>query len=306
MKKMKSFILFLGGLLLLAGCSFPGLASNQSEDTVAITGGITTESQILASMVAGMVEHYTDKQTSIINNLGTTNINHEAMMNGDADISAARYTGTDVASTLLLPPEKDPDKALDLVQKEFKERYNQDWLASYGFDNTYVFLVRRDTAEEYGLEKVSDLEDVADELTVGADRAWMTREGDGYPGFTQEYGFEFDQIYPMQIGLVYDALAAHRMDVVLGYSTDGRVASYDLVMLEDDRQYFPPYDASSIINDELAQSDPEVKDAIDRLTGKIDTETMQKLNYQSDNNLVEPSIVAERFLEQHNYFEDEE
>lgn len=303
---MKSFILFLGGLLLLAGCSFPGLASNQSEDTVAITGGITTESQILASMVAGMVEHYTDKQTSIINNLGTTNINHEAMMNGDADISAARYTGTDVASTLLLPPEKDPDKALDLVQKEFKERYNQDWLASYGFDNTYVFLVRRDTAEEYGLEKVSDLEDVADELTVGADRAWMTREGDGYPGFTQEYGFEFDQIYPMQIGLVYDALAAHRMDVVLGYSTDGRVASYDLVMLEDDRQYFPPYNASSIINDELAQSDPEVKDAIDRLTGKIDTETMQKLNYQSDNNLVEPSIVAERFLEQHNYFEDEE
>ncbi|AYW49469.1 osmoprotectant ABC transporter substrate-binding protein [Tetragenococcus halophilus] len=306
MKKMKSFILFLGGLLLLAGCSFPGLASNQSEDTVAITGGITTESQILASMVAGMVEHYTDKQTSIINNLGTTNINHEAMMNEDADISAARYTGTDVASTLLLPPEKNPDKALDLVQKEFKERYNQDWLASYGFDNTYVFLVRRDTAEEYGLEKVSDLEDVADELTVGADRAWMTREGDGYPGFTQEYGFEFDQIYPMQIGLVYDALAAHRMDVVLGYSTDGRVASYDLVMLEDDRQYFPPYDASPIINDELAQRDPEVKDAIDRLTGKIDTETMQKLNYQSDKNLVEPSIVAERFLEQHNYFEDEE
>lgn len=306
MKKIKKLILFLGGLFLLAGCSFPGLASNQSEDTVSITGGITTESQILASIVAGMVEHYTDKQTTIINNLGTTNINHEAMMNGDADISSTRYTGTDVASTLLLPPEKDPDKALDIVQKEFKERYDQDWMASYGFDNTYVFLVRKDTAEEYGLEKVSDLEDVADELTVGADRAWMTREGDGYPGFTQEYGFEFDSIYPMQIGLVYDAVAAHRMDVVLGYSTDGRVASYDLVMLEDDRQYFPPYDASPIINDELAQRDPEVKEAIDRLAGKIDTETMQEMNYQSDNNLVEPSIVAERFLQQNNYFEDEE
>ncbi len=96
------------------------------------------------------------------------------------------------------------------------------------------------------------------------------------------------------------------MDVVLGYSTDGRVASYDLVMLEDDRQYFPPYDASPIINDELAQRDPEVKDALDRLAGKIDTEAMQEMNYQSDNNLVEPSIVAERFLEEHNYFEDEE
>ncbi|GMA53150.1 osmoprotectant ABC transporter substrate-binding protein [Alicyclobacillus contaminans] len=253
-----------------------------------------------------MVEHYTDKQTTIINNLGTTNINHEAMMNNDADISSTRYTGTDVASTLQLSPEKDPAKALDIVKKEFKDRYNQLWLDSYGFDNTYVFLVRKDTAEKYNLEKVSDLEDVADELSVGADRAWMTREGDGYPGFTQEYGFEFGSIFPMQIGLVYDAVAAHRMDVVLGYSTDGRIASYDLVMLEDDRQFFPPYDASPIINEELAQRDPEVKDALERLADKIDTETMQKLNYQSDNNLVEPSIVAQRFLEQHNYFEGEE
>ncbi|KFN92999.1 substrate-binding component of an ABC superfamily L-carnitine/choline transporter [Tetragenococcus muriaticus 3MR10-3] len=109
----------------------------------------------------------------------------------------------------------------------------------------------------------------------------------------------------MQIGLVYDAVAAHRMDVVLGYSTDGRVASYNLVMLEDDRQYFPPYDASPIINEEIAETEPEVREAIQRLAGTIDTETMQELNYQSDNNLIEPSIVAERFLQEHNYFEEE-
>lgn len=305
MKKIKNLFLLISGFLLLAGCSFPGLASNQSEDTISITGGVTTESQILASMVAGMIEHYTDKQTTVINNLGTTNINHEAMMNGNADISAARYTGTDISSTLLVSPEKDPDKALEIVQEEFKNRYNQEWMASYGFDNTYVFLVRQDTAEEYNLETVSDLADVADELTIGADRAWMTREGDGYPGFTQEYGFEFGSIFPMQIGLVYDAVAAHRMDVVLGYSTDGRVASYNLVMLEDDRQYFPPYDASPIINEEIAETEPEVREAIQRLAGTIDTETMQELNYQSDNNLIEPSIVAERFLQEHNYFEEE-
>ncbi|MDN6641118.1 MAG: osmoprotectant ABC transporter substrate-binding protein [Tetragenococcus sp.] len=305
-EKYKKLVLFLGGLVLLAGCSFPGLASNQSENTVAITGGITTERQIIAGMVAGMIEHYTDNQTTIINNLGSQNINHEAMMNGDADISGTNYTGTDITTTLRLPAEKDPDKALEIVQKEFKERYNEEWLDTYGFDNTYVFLVRRDTAEKYDLEKVSDLEDVADNLTVGADRAWMTREGDGYPGFIEEYGFEFDSILPMQIGLVYDAVAANRMDVVLGYSTDGRIASYDLVMLDDDRNYFPPYDASPTIDGKLAESDPEVKDALERLTGKIDTETMQKLNYQSDNNLVEPTIVAERFLDQNGYFEEEE
>ncbi|WP_038021877.1 glycine betaine ABC transporter substrate-binding protein, partial [Tetragenococcus muriaticus] len=103
-EKIKNLFLLISGFLLLAGCSFPGLASNQSEDTISITGGVTTESQILASMVAGMIEHYTDKQTTIINNLGTTNINHEAMMNGNADISAARYTGTDISSTLLVSP----------------------------------------------------------------------------------------------------------------------------------------------------------------------------------------------------------
>ncbi|HLQ40391.1 MAG TPA: osmoprotectant ABC transporter substrate-binding protein, partial [Tetragenococcus sp.] len=273
MKKVQKFILLMCSLILFAGCSFPGLASSRDEDTVSITGGITTESQILASLVAEMIEHYTDKKTTIINNLGTTNINHQAMLNSDANISAARYSGTDIASTLLLPPEKDPDKALKLVQKEFKKRYNQDWLPSYGFDNTYVYLVRKDTAEKYNLKTVSDLEKVKDKVKVGVDRAWMTREGDGYPAFTKDYGFEFDSIYPMQIGLVYDAVAAHRMDVVLGYSTDGRIASYDLVMLEDDKRFFPPYDASPIINDDFAQKNPDVKEAMKQLEGKVDTKT---------------------------------
>lgn len=90
----------------------PGLASNTDEDTISITGGITSEAQILASLVAGMVEHYTDKNTAIINNLATTTINHQAMMNGDASISAARYTGTDLTTTLNLPPEKIRKKRL--------------------------------------------------------------------------------------------------------------------------------------------------------------------------------------------------
>lgn len=305
MDKLKKIGIIFFSLCVLSACSFPGLASNTDEDTIAITGGITTESQILGSIVAGMIEHYTDKQTTIINNLGTTTINHQAMLNGDADISSTRYTGTDIASTLLLEPVLDPDEALKVVQKEFKERYNQVWFNSYGFDNTYVFLVRKDTAEEYQLEKVSDLEAIADELVVGADRAWMTREGDGYDGFTETYGFEFDSILPMQIGLVYDAVEAHRMDVVLGYSTDGRIASYDLVMLEDDQHFFPPYDASPVVNQKLLDEVPELTEILARLEGKIDTTTMQQLNYESDNDLVEPSIVAERFLEENNYFEED-
>lgn len=302
-RKNKLLLSLITLLFALSGCSLPGLSSTSTENTIAITGGITSESQILAGIVAGMVEHYTDKETTIINNLATTTINHQAMLNGDASISAARYTGTDVTTTLKLAPEKDPKKAFNLVKNEFEKRYQQTWFPSYGFDNTYVFLVSKATAEKYNLKTVSDLKKVSDQLVAGVDTSWITREGDGYEGFKAAYGFEFKSILPMQIGLVYDAVSAGKMDVVLGYSTDGRIGSYDLVMLEDDLKFFPPYDAAPIVDDKLLKEVPELKDAMNRLSGVITTEKMQELNYEADNNLVEPSVVATRFLEENNYFE---
>lgn len=302
MKRIRNSIVLVLTVLLLASCSFPGLASNTDEDTISITGGITSEAQIIASIVAGMVEHYTEKNTTIINNLATTTINHQAMMNGDASISAARYTGTDLTTTLNLPPEKDPEKAFDIVKREFEKRYDQTWFPSYGFENTYVFLVRKDTAEKYNLKKVSDLKNVADELVAGVDTSWINRKGDGYDGFKETYGFSFDSILPMQIGLVYDAVEAGRMDIVLGYSTDGRIASYDLVMLEDDLSFFPPYDAAPVVDNQLLKDTPGLAEALTKLSNTISTEKMQQLNYEADNNLVEPSVVAERFLKENQYF----
>ncbi|MBO1085443.1 osmoprotectant ABC transporter substrate-binding protein [Enterococcus mundtii] len=302
MKRIRNSVVLVLTVLLLASCSFPGLASNTDEDTISITGGITSEAQIIASIVAGMVEHYTEKNTTIINNLATTTINHQAMMNGDASISAARYTGTDLTTTLNLPPEKDPEKAFDIVKREFEKRYDQTWFPSYGFENTYVFLVRKDTAEKYNLKKVSDLKNVADELVAGVDTSWINRKGDGYDGFKETYGFSFDSILPMQIGLVYDAVEAGRMDVVLGYSTDGRIASYDLVMLEDDLSFFPPYDAAPVVDNQLLKDTPGLAEALTKLSNTISTEKMQQLNYEADNNLVEPSVVAERFLKENQYF----
>lgn len=304
MKRLKQLILLFGLSLILGSCSLPGLASNTDDQTISITGGITSEAQILAGIVAGMVEHYTDKNTTIINNLATTTINHQAMINGDASISAARYTGTDLTTTLGLPPEKDPKKAFAVVKEEFEKRYSQTWFPSYGFENTYVFLVRKDTAEKYNLTKVSDLKNVADELVAGVDTSWINRKGDGYDGFQETYGFSFESILPMQIGLVYDAVEAGKMDIVLGYSTDGRIASYDLVMLEDDLSFFPPYDAAPVVANQVLKDTPHLEEALQKLGSTITTEEMQKLNYEADNNLVEPSVVAEHFLKEHHYFEE--
>lgn len=308
MRKKKRLLLLVSMslLTLLSACSFPGLgASSKRGDTIAIGSVATSENQILANMVKGMIEHYTDNKVTLINNLGTSTVVHNAMMNEDINISAGRYTGTDLSGTLELPPEKDPKKAFDIVTKEFATRYQQTWFPSYGFANTYAFMVSKQTAETYNLKKISDLKDVAGDLTAGVDTSWMKRDGDGYKAFSDAYDVDFKKVYPMQIGLVYDAVSAGKMDVVLGYSTDGRIASYDLVVLEDDLHFFPPYDCSIVVSDELLKKYPELESILMKLTGQINTETMQQLNYKADNDLLEPENVAKQFLREHDFFEEE-
>lgn len=156
------------------------------------------------------------------------------------------------------------------------------------------------------LKKISDVGPYADELTAGVDSSWLAREGDGYDDFVEEYGFDFGTVYPMQIGLVYDAVETGEMDIVLGYSTDGRIASYDLVVLEDDLNFFPPYDASPAVNQDLLEDYPELNEIMLKLEEKISPEQMQEMNYIADDMLIEPAIVAQTFLQEHNYFEDAE
>lgn len=303
MKKLAFLLVTIGNVFILSSCTLPGLPSGNDENTISIASLSTSESQILANIIKGMIEYHSeDIQVNLVNNLGTSTVVHQAMLRGDASISASRYTGTDLTGALLLPPEKDPDKALAIVQKEFKERYNQKWYPSYGFANTYAFMVKKETAEKYDLTTISDLKTVAKELTAGVDTSWIDRKGDGYNGFVDAYGFDFGQIYPMEIGLVYDAVNAGKMDVVLGYSTDGRIASYDLVILEDDLQFFPPYDASIVVGYDLLDEVDGLDGILGALSGQIDTETMQRLNFEVDDLLLEPQTVAIDFLREHEYF----
>ncbi|WP_275470101.1 osmoprotectant ABC transporter substrate-binding protein [Vagococcus intermedius] len=304
MRKKLVMVGAIFSLLLLSACSLPGLPSKKSDNTISIGSLSTSESQILSGIVKGMIEHETNLKVNMVNNLGTSTVMHQAMVNKDVDISASRYTGTDLSGVLKSEPEKDPKKAIAIVQKEFAKRFNQKWYDSYGFANSYAFMVSKETAEKYDLKKISDLKDVAKDLTAGVDTSWLDRKGDGYKGFTKEYDFDFGKVYPMQIGLVYDAVNAGKMDVVLGYSTDGRISSYDLVVLEDDLHFFPPYDCSIVIGEEMLEAYPELDEVLGKLSGKITTDKMQQLNYEADNNLLEPEIVAQRFLQKNHYFEE--
>lgn len=303
----KMFIVMLTSLLVLSGCSLPGLGGG-SDDPIRITSLDTSESQIMAHLVRLMIEHDSDGELNpiIINNLGASTLQHQAVLNGDANMSAVRYSGTEMTGPLEQEPITDPELAMQTAKDIFSERFDQIYFDSYGFDNSYAFMVTKEIAEEYDLETTSDLEEFQDEFRFGVDTTWLQRPGDGYDGFTEHYGFSFSSISPMQIGLVYDALDNGSLEVALGYTSDGRIAAYDLVVLEDDLQFFPPYDAAPLATKELLNEYPGLTDTMDKLDGIITTDMMQQLNYEADGEGKEPAVVAEEFLEENNYFEDTE
>ena len=307
MKNIKYiFIVLALSLIVLSGCGLPGLGDSNSKDSVKITATESSETKIVANIEKLMIEHYTngDIKPIIIGNLGSSIVQHNALMRGDANMSAVRFTGTELTSVLDAPPTRDANKAMDESQRLFKKKYDEKFYHSLGFANTYAFMVTKETAKKYHLEKVSDLEKYKDQLRLGMDTQWMNRAGDGYPAFQKEYGFKFKSARPMQIGLVYDALKNKKLDIAVGYSTDGRIAAYNLKILKDDRNFFPPYDGSPLATEELIKDHPEIDKALTKLENTISTKEMQKLNYEADGKGKEPAVIAEEFIKKHNYFED--
>lgn len=296
-------LLLIVSLVTAAGCHLPGLPAN-TRSGIVIAGGNYAERQICTAIVEEMIRHeMPDVPVSVINNLGSATLVNQSMVHGDANVLGCMYTGTSLTGELGGKPIRDPEKAQAAVVRGYKEKFGAKWYPSFGFANTYAFMVSRELAEREHLTKVSDLKRLKDTLRVGVDANWMAREGDGYKAFQKFYGFSFKKISSMEIGLVYSAVHAGEMDVVLGYSTDGRIDAYDLVLLEDDLHLFPPYNASPVATYEALEKYPELDGVLRRLAGILDEKQMQKLNRLSDEKHLEPQVIAKDFLEAHDYFQ---
>jgi osmoprotectant transport system substrate-binding protein len=297
----KKTLLAASAAMIISGCSLPGLGGS-SDNTIKVATLSTSESSIMGHMIRLMIEENTDLHVEMIENLGSSLVQHQALTDHQVDITATRYTGTDLSGALGMEPVADSEQAMSIVQKEFDEQFDQVWYDSYGFSNTYAFTVTEELAAKENLETVSDVEKIAGDLSLGVDNAWLNREGDGYEGFVDAYGFEFGEAFPMQLGLVYQAVQSGKMDVVLAYSTDGRLKAFDLKTLEDDKKFFPPYDCSPVTRKDVIEQHPKMDEIIKLLADKIDSETMTELNYEADVNKKEPAIVAQEFLKKNNYF----
>lgn len=274
----------------------------QDKPTVKVGSTNYTEQFILAEMLVALLE---DKgySTEVEHNLGGTFVIHEARNNGDIDVHV-EYTGS--ALTILEVPVEDiredgdtpevvAEKVYEAVKSGYKENWNAIVLDSIGMNNTYALAMRREDAEERGVTKISDLEPIAGDLTLGGSQEFLVRE-DGMPGIEDLYGFTFGDSNGMESGLMYAALENEDVDVISAFATDGRIQSLDFVLLEDDLGFFPPYYGCPVVRGELIEQDPAIEEICNTLSGKIDTETMQGLNLRVDEGGEESRDVAIDFL----------
>ncbi|WP_353047794.1 glycine betaine ABC transporter substrate-binding protein [Planococcus sp. ISL-109] len=300
-KSFKLFPLIIMAVLLTA-CSGFGIAGKE----VTVGGKNYTEQYLLSEMTAFLLQEEGFKVNQM-NNLGSS-IVRSALENGQVDLMW-EYTGTALITYMGEEPIAEPEAAFQKVKANDSEN-GIHWLNMSQVNNTYVLAMQREEAEKLGLTSITDLaayiNDNPGELTMAADAEFANR-ADGLPGVEETYGFEFgsEQVNQMDLGLTQRALNNGQVDVSVAFSTDATIKSYDLVALEDDEKFFPPYYAAVSIRQEVFDEYPEIEEITARLAEKLNNEIMIELNYKVDIEGQSVSVVAHEWLVENGLLEDE-
>jgi osmoprotectant transport system permease protein len=282
----------LAGLLL--GVVGVGMLYPRGAGTrIAVGAKDFTEQLILGELLAQAIEAKTDLKVERRFDLGGS-LAHEALVAGEIDMYV-EYTGTALLAILKEPAMSDPQAVYRRVQAEYRRRFNLEWSEPLGFNNTFAILVRGNTARKLGLKSISDAAKFAPRWSAGFGQDFMSRP-DGYPGFARAYGLHFNEIREMDLSLTYRALAEGQVDLIAGNSTDGLIARYGLFQLEDDRHFFPPYDAAPVVRRETLKRYPELRGVLRQLGGILSVKEMRELNYQVDGEKRRPRDIVRDFL----------
>jgi osmoprotectant transport system substrate-binding protein len=227
--------------------------------------------------------------------LAGTYICHQALLAGRIDMYV-EYTGTALVAILKEQPTSDHAAVFSKVKDLYANRFGLEVLPSLGFDNTFAMVMRGTDARRLRLKTLSNAAAISGQLRLGVGYEFIERP-DGYKGLAAKYGFKFAEApRVMDLGLLYRALQNNQVDIVAGSNTDGLIAALDLVVLEDDRHYFPPYDAVPIVRRETLERHPEVAAGLQRLRGRISAEDMRRMNYAVDGEKKDAAAVVRDFI----------
>ena len=251
-----------------------------------------TEQFILGELYAQALEANGIKTEKKLN-LGGTLIAHKALEEKQIDLYP-EYTGTILLAVLKQESMTDAKAVYDKVRNEYAAK-GLVVLNQAPVNNTYVMVVRPDTADKYKLETDSDLAKVSKELKLGAGPEFRDRK-DGLPGLREKYGMEFKEDLQLAIGLRYQALKNDQIQVVNGYSTDGMIAAMKLKRLKDDKNLWPPYYIVPVVRKDALDANPKIAEVLNRVNGSLDDATMAEMNYKVDGEKMEPKDVARDFL----------
>ncbi len=304
MKKLVlKFVLMMVLAATMSACGFSQpssggstTTSSSSSSTIIVGSKSFTENILIGSMMYDLLKAANLKGVTVENksNLGGTMVPWNALQSGQIDMYC-EYTGTGLVNILKLPVTHNPDQAYQTVKEQYPKQFHIDWLQPIGFNDTYAIAVPKALAAQYNLKTISDLIPVASKLVFGAEPEYYSRP-DGYPGLISAYGLKFASKKSLNVGLKYEATANNQIQVVDVFSTDGALIKYNLVVLQDDKQFFPPYYAAPIVREDILKAHPEVATILNKLAGKLDNPTMQKLNYQVDVQKMNADDVAKQFL----------
>jgi osmoprotectant transport system substrate-binding protein len=287
--RMRGACLMVCLMALLAACG------TARRDTIVVGSKNFSEQALLGEILAQRLESRTKLPVSRRFYLAGSYICHQALLAGRID-TYVEYTGTALTAILHDPIESDPKAVLGRVQVEYKERFGFEVMPPLGFNNTFAIVVRGEDARRMNLKRLSEASRFPRQWRPGFGYEFMERP-DGYAGLARTYGLQFEsQPRILDLGLLYRALLDKQVDLVAGNSTDGLLAARDLVILEDDEHYFPPYEAAPIVRRETMERYPVVRAALAELAGKISDAQMQKMNYAVDGEHRDIGDVAREFL----------
>jgi osmoprotectant transport system substrate-binding protein len=274
-------------LLLTTGCS--------RQPSVVVGSKNFTEQIILGEILAQQVERRTGLRVERKFNLGGTLLAHEALVSGALDLYP-EYTGTALTAILKQKPSPDAGVVYRQVKAAYHDRWRLEWLPPLGFANTFAMTVRGDTARAQRLRTISDAARSGQPWRLGAGYEFLERP-DGLSGLLRTYGLRIqDSPVTMDLGLLYQALDHGQVDMIAANSTDGLLSVLDVRVLLDDKQYFPPYECAAVVREGALEEHPDMRAAIEELSGRISEPAMRRLNYEVDGKRRPVPDVASEFL----------
>lgn len=282
--------LFLLLLILFCFCC-------SSQKAIVVGSKNFSEQVLLGELLAQQIEDTLHLKVERKLNLGGTFICHKALLSGDIDLYV-EYTGTALTAILKDQPMNNPKAVFDRVQDAYQKQFNAQWLNPLGFNNTFAIIIRGADARQLGVKTISECARYAPSWKAGFGYEFMERK-DGFPGLSAAYGLKFSEPpRVMDLTLTYKAVASKQVDFIAGNSTDGLISKLDLVVLRDDKQYFPPYQAAAVVRNETLKRVPALKDCLNALSGSISDDQMRKMNYEVDGEHRSVADVARDFRSQ--------